>query len=258
MRIAISLISGFTLMFFLATASATEAVVFRNGTLSVAIDQVSLRQLIPWLEKSSGVVVEAPPALLEQTLTKQFDGLPLKQGLNLLFEGYGRALTYKREQGELKVASLRIFSKGEKHVPQYQQAPIRTPVDDMVQLDLMVKEVVIERDRHGRFAIQGMVNHTPALLLVDTGATSVVLSGDFAAYLGLPYGQQRDVSTAGGVVFGYATRIDHLSFGAIEQSGVEGIVLPQMQGRTVLLGMSVLQQYEMRQQGDRLHLKVLQ
>ena len=255
MHVALSLIGGVLLSLLSNAVLASEEVTYRDGAFAVSLDQVSLQQLLPWVYHATGVEIKVAPTLLESTLTKQFVAQSLKQGLDLLFEGYGRAYTYKQGQNGLEVASVRIFSKGEAHIPQYQQVQPAQEEDDIARLNLSSQEVIVERDRKGRFSTQGSINTIPVQFLIDTGATSVVLSGDFAAYLGLPFETRQEVVTAGGTVTGYVTRLDQVTVGAIQLTAVEGIVLPQMQGRTVLLGMNVLQQLEIMQQGDRLHLK---
>ena len=61
--------------------------------------------------------------------------------------------------------------------------------------------------------------------------------------------------TANGVVRSWTTRLDSVDLGGIELRGVRASVLPNMNGRQVLLGMSYLKHMEMTQSGDTLVLK---
>ena len=59
-------------------------------------------------------------------------------------------------------------------------------------------DLVIPRQRDGRFHVEGEVNRQPVTFLVDTGASHVSVSQALATQAGLPEGQSITLSTANG------------------------------------------------------------
>jgi aspartyl protease family protein len=112
------------------------------------------------------------------------------------------------------------------------------------------QSVTLAADPRGHFITQGAINGNPVRFLVDTGATVVALPAAEAVRLGIDYrkGQPGVSSTAGGRVPTYRVRFDTVRLGAIEVSGVDGVVLEQ--GLDIaLLGMSFLNRVEMKRDG---------
>jgi len=115
------------------------------------------------------------------------------------------------------------------------------------------QSVTLAADARGHFFTEGAINGNPVRFLVDTGATSVALPAAEALRLGIDYrkGEQALGSTAGGVVPIYIVRFDTVRLGAIELTGVEGVVLEK--GLEVaLLGMSFLNRVEMKREGQNM------
>ncbi len=113
------------------------------------------------------------------------------------------------------------------------------------------QSVILAADPRGHFVSQGSINGSPVRFLVDTGATTVALPAAEAQRLGIDYrkGQRGFTNTAGGVVPVYRVRFDSVKLGAIELSGVDGIVIEQ--GLDIaLLGMSFLNRVEMKRDGQ--------
>jgi aspartyl protease family protein len=92
-------------------------------------------------------------------------------------------------------------------------------------------------------------------VVVDTGASSVVLSGDDATRLGLDWrkGARRMMQTANGATPGYGVVLDRVRVGGIELQAVDGVVVEHGLG-IGLLGMSFLNRVEMQRDGDRMTL----
>jgi aspartyl protease family protein len=113
------------------------------------------------------------------------------------------------------------------------------------------QSVTLAADPRGHFVSQGSINGNPVRFLVDTGATTVALPAAEAQRLGIDYrkGARGFTNTAGGVVPVYRVRFDSVKLGAIELSGVDGIVIEQ--GLDIaLLGMSFLNRVEMKRDGQ--------
>lgn len=117
------------------------------------------------------------------------------------------------------------------------------------------REVVLERNRFGHYVVSGTINFQPAIFLLDTGATHVVLSQDLADQIGLKRGAPHYAQTANGQVRVYATQLDSVELGSIQLRNVRASINPAMHGQEVLLGMSALKQVEFTQSGTQLTLR---
>jgi clan AA aspartic protease (TIGR02281 family) len=83
--------------------------------------------------------------------------------------------------------------------------------------------------------------------VVDTGATSVVLTYETAKAIGLPLEVLEydvDVQTAGGHTKAARLTLDRLSIGKLVERSVPALVVPHGQMKTNLLGMSFLDRLE--------------
>jgi aspartyl protease family protein len=118
-------------------------------------------------------------------------------------------------------------------------------------------EVSLQRNRQGHYLANGSVNQVPVTFILDTGATVVAIPGELQQSLGLISGQAHFSHTANGTTKAYATRIDQLKIGEITLYDVQASIIPTMQGREILLGMSVLKQLEFSQKGNHLTLRQL-
>src|SRR5260370_12771544 len=118
--------------------------------------------------------------------------------------------------------------------------------------------VQIARGHGGEFALQARINGVSAAMVIDTGATSVVLTYETAKAAGLPLELLEydvDVETAGGHTKAARLTLDRLAIGKLVERSVPALVVPHGQIKTNLLGMSFLDRLgrsEMR--ADRLML----
>ncbi|NCF61406.1 MAG: TIGR02281 family clan AA aspartic protease [Gammaproteobacteria bacterium] len=111
--------------------------------------------------------------------------------------------------------------------------------------------VVLQRDRSGHYLAQGEINGLPVHFLVDTGATDVAVSEKLARSMGLEFGPRVTVMTAAGPAAAWKTRLRSVNLGSLALDNVRATITPGL-GREVLLGMSFLQYFSLRQEGDRL------
>ena len=114
--------------------------------------------------------------------------------------------------------------------------------------------VTLQRDRSGHYIAKGEINGSPVVFLVDTGATDVAVSDKVARALGLEFGPRMTVMTAAGPAAAWRTRLDRVSLGSLALNNVRATITPGLGGE-VLLGMSFLQYFNLRQQGDQLVLE---
>jgi aspartyl protease family protein len=112
------------------------------------------------------------------------------------------------------------------------------------------RTVEVARTSAGDFAISGQINGAHVPMVLDTGASSVVLTPDDAKAAGLP------LDTANGRTHAAPVTLDHITIGGLEERSVEALVVQPGQLRTSLLGMSFLNRLQSWQViGDRLVLK---
>ena len=107
--------------------------------------------------------------------------------------------------------------------------------------------VHIPRGQAGEFAIHARINGVTAPMVIDTGATSVVLTYETAKAVGLPLELLEydvDVETAGGHTKAARLTLDRLAIGRLVERSVPALVVPHGQMKTNLLGMSFLDRLE--------------
>ena len=118
--------------------------------------------------------------------------------------------------------------------------------------------VEIARSQAGEFALNVKINGVKAPMVIDTGATSVVLTWETAKAIGLPLEMLEydvDVETAGGHTKAARLTLDRLSVGHLVEKSIPALVVPRGQMKTNLLGMSFLDRLESwGVQADRLKL----
>lgn len=112
--------------------------------------------------------------------------------------------------------------------------------------------IILRRNAAGHYVLNGRVNGVSAEFIVDTGATSVSISGSLAESIGLVRGPQHRAITANGITLAYSTRIDSLVVGDIEERNVAASIVPNLPGAQILLGMSFLKRLDFSQRGDTL------
>lgn len=116
-------------------------------------------------------------------------------------------------------------------------------------------QVTLLRNRQGHYVTSGKINQQPVTFLIDTGATTVAIPGELQHQLGLTRGNMHRSVTANGIAQAYSTVVEHIAIGDIELFNVRASILPNMPGKQILLGMSVLKEIEFTQKGDALTLR---
>jgi aspartyl protease family protein len=112
---------------------------------------------------------------------------------------------------------------------------------------LKTRAVEVQRGRGGEFALLAKINGVSAPMVVDTGATSVVLTYETAKAAGLPLellDYNIDVETAGGHTKAARLTLDRLAIGKLVERSVPALVVPHGTMKTNLLGMTFLDRLE--------------
>lgn len=107
--------------------------------------------------------------------------------------------------------------------------------------------VQIPRGQGGEFALKARINGVSAPMVIDTGATSVVLTWETAKAIGVPVEMLEynvDLETAGGHAKAARLTLDRLSVGKLTEKSVPALVVPRGHMKTNLLGMSFLDRLE--------------
>jgi len=110
-----------------------------------------------------------------------------------------------------------------------------------------VRAVQISRGQGGEFTLRAKVNGVTAPMVVDTGATLVVLTQETARAAGVPLellDYSVDLETAGGHTKAARLTLDRLAIGNLVERSVPALIVPHGQMKTNLLGMSFLDRLE--------------
>ena len=120
----------------------------------------------------------------------------------------------------------------------------------------MGSTVLIARGHSGDFKLSALINGAPVTMVLDTGASSIVLTQEAAKAAGLPLQiltYTVDIDTANGHSRAAAVQLDRVGVGSIVERSVPALVVQPGRLKENLLGMSFLnrlESYEMR--GDQL------
>jgi aspartyl protease family protein len=118
------------------------------------------------------------------------------------------------------------------------------------------RTVEVARTNSGDFDISARINGVLVPMVLDTGASSVVLTQQDAKAAGLPLeilNYTVSIDTANGRTRAAQVTLDRLAVGGLEERSVEALIVQPGQLRTSLLGMSFLNRLQSWQvSGDRL------
>ena len=121
------------------------------------------------------------------------------------------------------------------------------------------RSVEIGRGNAGDFAITAQINGARVAMVLDTGASSVVLTRDDAKAAGLPLEVLKytvNIDTANGRARAAPVTLDRIAIGGLVERSVEALVAQPGQLKMSLLGMSFLNRLQTWQvSGDRLVLR---
>jgi aspartyl protease family protein len=112
--------------------------------------------------------------------------------------------------------------------------------------------VTIERSRDQHFYVEGAINGHPVTFLVDTGASLVSVSNEFARTIGLAPGAPATFGTAAGPIAGRIVPEANVRVGGIR---MDGIRVGVGTGEQALLGQNFLNRVELTQGKTRMVLQ---
>ncbi len=109
----------------------------------------------------------------------------------------------------------------------------------------------------GVYSITGSINGRLTGFVVDTGATYITMSAKQARGLNLDFGNARKimVNTANGKATAHVFTLKSIKVGSIEVNNVEAAVMHNLSTDKILLGMTFLNQVEMRHKNGLMVLK---
>lgn len=223
---------------------AADAVVYRNGRLSVSFEQTPVTHAWTEITQATGVNIDTPAGLqAPELLQLRFSDQPLERGLRRLLEGFNYLMVFEPGSGGQQVQSVRVLGRITPLAtitaaqPRQPVAPIPTP-----------EPVLLARGPNGHYVAEGQINGQTAEFLVDTGATMVALSADLARRINLSFGAPKQIETASGMTVGYETTLGRVALGELSMEQVKAVILPEMRiGGRVLLGMNFLGAFDLIQ-----------
>lgn len=187
--------------------------------------------------------------------TNAFASLVYFSALLLLIGGGVYSIFYGRFQDTLKSIGLWLGIVALLAVAYNYRSDIVRVVDRMFSVVTPDPEVTasinnavrVERSQTGDFHVRVQVNGASVPMLIDTGASSVVLTVDAARAAGLPVDMLKydvTIETAKGRSFAAAAVLDQIRVGDIVERRVPALIVRQGDLRISLLGMSFLQRLE--------------
>jgi len=112
--------------------------------------------------------------------------------------------------------------------------------------------LVIGQGRNGGYFVDGAVNNQYLNFVIDTGATLVTLPQAVAASAGIRCQKMAIMQTGNGTVTACTGTILELKFGAFTVRNVDTMIAPNLS--QPLLGMNVLKQFRVEQDGGEMRL----
>ena len=211
------------------------------------------------------VLANQGPATGGALSSRDFSSLAYKIGLVVFIAG--TVLTLFRERfAQAVTAAMLWMAVGVLLVVGYSYRFELHQVADRVLAELVPGRVVsqgrsvaVARTSGGDFAINAQINGAHIAMVLDTGASSVVLTRDDAKAAGLPIevlDYTVNIDTANGRTRAAPVTLDRIAVGNLVERSVDALVAQPGQLKTSLLGMSFLnrlQSWEVR--GDHLILR---
>jgi len=187
-------------------------------------------------------------------------------GALLVFLGGSALVMFRRRFAQALIAALTWVALALILVVGYAYRFDLRNVADRVMAELLPGHVItrgrtveVARAFNGDFDVTAEINDAQVSMVLDTGASSVVLTREDAKAAGLPLevlAYTVNIETANGRTRAAPVVLDRIAIGGLVERSIEALVTQPGQLKTSLLGMSFLnrlQSWEVR--GDRLVLR---
>ena len=194
--------------------------------------------------------------------TDEFGSLAYRVGL-LVFVGAGALILFRGRVVQALIAAVFWIGLALALVVGYAYRYDLRDVADRVMAELMPGHVIsrgrtveVARTANGDFNVSAQINGARIAMVLDTGASSVVLTREDARAAGLPLevlAYTTTIETANGRTRAAPVTLERIAIGGLVEHAIPALVAQPGQLRTSLLGMSFLnrlQSWEVR--GDRL------
>jgi len=230
---------------------------YRDGLLSVDLENVRIVEILRVLEQRTGVAAQIDPSV-DGRISARFSELPLQRGYATLLARYSHVLIADDAGGE-NLDRVIVMGMGEDNgllpdanLPMAAETVATVAPQSQPAAVERRRELVLTRQRSGHYLADGRINGVPTRFLIDTGATTVAIPARLAARAGLVYGPQQMAHTAGGPTVTYETMVKQLTVGGLIAENIVGHVVPKLSNDYVLLGMTFLRAYDLNQDRERL------
>ena len=113
------------------------------------------------------------------------------------------------------------------------------------RLDREKRQIVIKISDDGHYYLRAEINKKNILFMVDTGATSVAISGEDAKTIGFDVKKlnyNKKYQTANGISFGASVNLDAINIDGYVINNINASVNPNLSGAS-LFGMSALKKF---------------
>jgi clan AA aspartic protease (TIGR02281 family) len=114
------------------------------------------------------------------------------------------------------------------------------------------RELVVKQGVNGHYFLEGSINSKPLTFVIDTGASVVSLPASLASNAGMACKDKVIVDTANGQTNACTAVISELKFGHFVIKNAPARVVPNLS--QPLLGMNVLQQFNMKQENGEMRI----
>jgi aspartyl protease family protein len=131
-------------------------------------------------------------------------------------------------------------------------APIKPKI--IIQENMQRMIVLTRQDNH--FYVVGSLNGVPLNLIVDTGATTLTISQDFANQLQLKPTAKIMAQTANGNILAGVANLETLELHGIVLTNIKVIIVPNMLEDAGLLGNNVLKHFQLTQDATQMTLTI--
>jgi aspartyl protease family protein len=118
------------------------------------------------------------------------------------------------------------------------------------------KTLVLYRALDNHFHVDAKLNEQELNLLIDTGASYLTISQDFAKRLNLVSTEQITAETANGPTTGMISTINILNLQGIILPNIKVIIVPNMAPDQGLLGLNVLKYFNIVQDNEQMSLTI--